>query len=163
MTVLESEVDSVANKVGTTDDSDGSQTAGSVMAKQNKALADLAELGINVNSIISKLVAGMAAKGIKRVESCILKCAYTTAPTTIYWPSPFTNEGLAIFKVSNDHKGLPVIAAIPKHNGNGAVILLTSEIGLRRIDKSGFSLEKMSATGGTSGTVSMLITLIEFN
>lgn len=164
MTALESEMDSVSDKMGTADDSDGSQTVGSVMAKQNKALADLEALGIDVNSIISKLATGIAAKGIKRMSTKLQVCTYSPDDITNYWQMPFANDGIVILSCpnaghSNYANGLKIVSVGNySTDDKGAYFYVASNAVVARVTKSGFAL-----ISSVKGTVTILITSIEFN
>ena len=170
MTALAGEMDGVSDKIGATDDSDGSQVAGGVMAKQNKALADLAALGVDVDSIINKLATGIAAKGIKRISTRLQSCAYDRYGTANYWQTAFEGSGLVIITspsagsstLSNSAKFI----AVPDCSTDGIAyydIAIVSSFCVQSISKTGFELKYTSSTGSQSGTLNLMITSIEFN
>lgn len=170
MTELGSEIDGISDKIGETADSNGSQVAGSVMAKQNKALADLVSLGINMKSIISKLDAVAKAMSIKRVSTKLQACAFDRSGVANYWPYVFAKSGLVIISSAsagsdsdaNSTRFIMVTDYDSGEQSNKNIGMLHS-FEIYGISKTGFYLRYIASVGSQSGTVNFLITSIEFN
>ena len=170
LTELGSEIDGISDKIGETADSNGSQVAGSVMAKQNKALADLVSLGINMKSIISKLDAVAKAMSIKRVSTKLQACAFDRSGVANYWPYVFAKSGLVIISSAsagsdsdaNSTRFIMVTDYDSGEQSNKNIGMLHS-FEIYGISKTGFYLRYIASVGSQSGTVNFLITSIEFN
>lgn len=167
MTALSGEMDGVSDKIGNTDDTGGTTTAGSLMAKQNKSLTDLSSLVSNMSSVISKLSSGVTSKGIKRVQSWVQNCPYSNGSgTKNYWQTPFENDGIVIIALPSAGDGYGNSAkfiAVTDVAVTGGTKLDIGYSGYRsyidNISKDGFYL----ISDGSSAHKSLLITHIEFN